>query len=65
MEQREIEEIEKKYFDEISFFINKNISWFLERLKSKNEIKQDWLSIFKKTCREKYDKLDLLLLLLI
>jgi len=53
---KEIEEIEKRYFDDISFFINKNLSWFLERLKSKNEIKSDWVSIFKATSREAYNK---------
>lgn len=51
MTPKEIEELEKRYFEEISFFVGKNISWFLERLKSKNEIKDDWLSIFKKTVR--------------
>jgi hypothetical protein len=56
MEAKEIETLEKRYFDEIAFFVDKNIHWFLERLKSKNEIKKDWLHIFKTTSREAYDK---------
>lgn len=54
MDPQEIEILEKRYLDDIAFFIDKNIQWFLERLKSKNEIKRDWLQIFKKTCREGY-----------
>lgn len=53
---REIEEIEKRYFDDISFFINNNLIWFLDRLKSKNEIKNDWLNVFKITSREAYNQ---------
>jgi len=53
---KEIEELEKRYFDDLSFFIGHNISWLLERLKSKNEIKGDWLETFKKTSRESYNK---------
>ena len=56
MYAKEIESIEKRYLEEIYFFVNKNIAWFLERLKSKNEIKKDWLHIFKITSREAYDK---------
>lgn len=41
MNAKEIESLEKRYFDEIAFFVEKNIHWFLERLKSKNEIKKD------------------------
>ena len=52
----EIETLEKRYLEEIYFFVNKNIAWFLERLKSKNEIKKDWLSIFKQTSRETYNR---------
>src|SRR3989344_6327227 len=52
----EIETLEKRYLEEIYFFVNKNIAWFLERLKSKNEIKKDWLSIFKATSRETYNR---------
>lgn len=55
-ELEKIECIEKRYLDEIEFFIIKNLPWFLERLKSKNEIKSDWLNIFKKTCRESYNQ---------
>jgi hypothetical protein len=47
MNPKEIELIEKRYFDEISFFIDKSLIWFLERLKSKNEIKGDWLEVFQ------------------
>jgi len=50
----EIELLEKKYLDEIYFFMNKNITWLLERLKSKNEIKKDWLNVFKITSRKNY-----------
>jgi hypothetical protein len=56
MHAKDIELLEKRYFDEIAFFVDKNIHWFLERLKSKNEIKKDWLHLFKKTCRQGYDK---------
>ena len=56
MDAQEIEYLEKRYLEEIYFFINKNIAWFLERLKSKNEIKKDWLHAFKTTSRESYDK---------
>ena len=56
MNAEDIELLEKRYFDEIAFFLDKNTHWFIERLKSKNEIKKDWLSIFKKTCRDKYEK---------
>lgn len=56
MDAKEIESLEKRYLEEIYFFVNKNITWFLERLKSKNEIKKDWLHIFKVTSREAYDK---------
>ncbi|PIN92227.1 hypothetical protein COU55_02050 [Candidatus Pacearchaeota archaeon CG10_big_fil_rev_8_21_14_0_10_31_59] len=56
MNVKDIEALEKRYFDEIAFFVDKNIQWFLERLKSKNEIKKDWLKIFKATSREAYDK---------
>ena len=56
MKSKEIELIEKRYFEEIYFFVNKNLAWFLERLKSKNEIKKDWLKIFKTTSREAYYK---------
>ncbi|MEM3370309.1 MAG: hypothetical protein QW471_01260 [Candidatus Woesearchaeota archaeon] len=56
MDAKDIETVEKRYFDEIAFFIDKNIQWVLERLKSKNEIKEDWLQTFKKTCREAYEE---------
>jgi hypothetical protein len=56
MNLREIELIEKRYFDDIIFFVNQNIQFLLERLKSKNIIKSDWLNIFRTTCREDYDK---------
>lgn len=56
MKSKEIELIEKRYFEDIYFFVNKNLAWFLERLKSKNEIKKDWLKIFKTTSREAYNK---------
>lgn len=56
MNANEIESLEKRYLEEIAFFVDKNIQWFLERLKSKNEIKKDWLQIFKKTCREEYEQ---------
>ena len=51
-----IESLEKRYLDEIAFFISKQLAWFLERLKSKNEIKADWLKIFKTTSREAYER---------
>lgn len=41
MNSKEIESIEKRYFEEIYFFVNKNLSLFLERLKSKKEIKKE------------------------
>jgi hypothetical protein len=53
---QEIEDIEKRYFSEIAFFIDKNLDWFLDRLKSKNEIKKDWLEIFKKTSRKTHNR---------
>ncbi len=56
MNSKEIESIEKRYFEEIYFFVDKNLSFFLERLKSKNEIKNDWLKIFKITSRAAYKK---------
>ncbi|MFH1956210.1 MAG: hypothetical protein ABIJ28_00990 [Patescibacteria group bacterium] len=56
MNYKEIELIEKRYLDEIVFFIDEYLDLFLKRLKSKNEIKKDWLQVFKKTSREKYDK---------
>ena len=56
MDANEIESLEKRYLDDINFFVDKNITWFLERLKSKNEIKQDWLSFFRTTRREDYNK---------
>lgn len=56
MTLQEIEFLEKRYLDDIAFFINKDIAWLLQRLKSKNEIKQDWIDIFKKTSRESYDR---------
>ena len=56
MDSKEIEILEKRYLEEIYFFLSKNIAWFLERLKSKNEIKKDWLNAFKTTSREAYDK---------
>jgi len=56
MDSKEIELIEKRYFDEICFFLYKNITLFLEGLKSKNEIKNDWLRIFKTTSRKAYEK---------
>lgn len=54
MNANEIETLEQRYLEEICFFVRNNIHWFLERLKSKNEIKQDWLNTFKATCREAY-----------
>jgi len=56
MNAKDIELLEKRYLDEIAFFIDKNLQWFLDRLKSKNEIKKDWLQTFKKTCRDNYEK---------
>lgn len=56
MKPKEIETIEKRYLEEIYFFVNKNLAWLLERLESKNKIKKDWLRIFKITSREAYDK---------
>jgi len=53
---KEIEEIESKYLEELSFFLSHNISMLLEGLKSKNKIKNDWLAKFKKTGRESYNK---------
>lgn len=52
----QIEEIEKRYLDELDFFIKERLALFLERLKSKNKIKKDWLSVFKATSREAYDR---------
>jgi len=56
MDKTEIEKLEKRYLDDLVFFIKDNIHWLLERLKSKNEIKSDWLHIFKATSREAYNK---------
>lgn len=56
MNFQEIEIIEQKYLEKISLLFSENISWFLERLKSKNEIKEDWLHIFKTTSRVAYNK---------
>lgn len=56
MNSEKIELIEKRYFEEIYFFLQKNLAWFIERLKSKNEIKKDWLKIFKITSREAYSE---------
>lgn len=56
MDFQDIELVEKRYFDEICFFVEKNIVWFVERLKSKNEIKKDWLHFFKATSREAYNE---------
>jgi len=53
---KEIEELEKRYLNDLVFFIKNNLPWLLERLKSKNEIKSDWLHIFKVTSREAYNK---------
>ena len=52
----EIETLELKYFEDIYKFLSKNLNWILERIRSKNEIKTDWLDVFKKTGRETYDK---------
>lgn len=41
--------------NEIEFFVQQNISWILERLKSKDDIRKDWINIFKKTARKGYD----------
>lgn len=56
MDSQKIEELEKRYLEEISFFITKNLAWFIERLKSKNEIKKDWVNIFKATARAQYNQ---------
>ena len=56
MKKQDIENLEKRYLEEMSFFIDKNIHLFLNGLRSKNEIKKDWIGFFKKTCREKYEK---------
>jgi len=56
MNLEKIELIENRYFKEIYFFVEKNLAWFLERLRSKNEIKKDWLKVFKATSREAYNK---------
>ncbi|MCX8197872.1 MAG: hypothetical protein N3F07_01615 [Candidatus Micrarchaeota archaeon] len=54
-EQKMIEVLEKKYLDNFEAFLVKNRQWFLDRLKSKNEIKKDWLKSFKETCRRNYE----------
>jgi len=56
MKAQEIELFENGYFEQIYFIFSKNLPWFLERLKSRNEIKKDWLQIFKTTSRETYNK---------
>lgn len=56
MKSEQIEIIEKKYLEKIFLIFSTNISWFLNRLKSRNEIKKDWLQIFKTTSRVAYNK---------
>lgn len=56
MNNAEIERKEEEYLNHIEFFARQNLSWLLGRLKSKNEIKSDWIDIFKATAREKYEK---------
>ena len=56
MDSRDIETREMDYLNQIEFFTKSNLSWILDRLKSKNQIKSDWIDIFKTTARESYDK---------
>ena len=56
MDKTDIENKELEYFNQIEYFIKDNLDWLLRRLKSKNEIKKDWINIFKTTAREAYDK---------
>ena len=56
MTPKEIEILEKRYFDEIIFLVNNQLPWILERLNSKNEIKADWVDVFKKAGRKDYNK---------
>ena len=56
MNNIDIENKEFDYFNQIEFFIKNNLDWILQRLNSKNEIKNDWINIFKTTAREAYDK---------
>jgi hypothetical protein len=56
MNKKDIEKKEFEYLNQTEYFINENLEWILKRLKSKNEIKKDWIKIFKATARESYDK---------
>lgn len=56
MNKEAIEQKEEEYLNQIEYFIKDNLDWILKRLKSKNEIKNDWINIFKATAREAYDK---------
>jgi len=56
MDEMDIEEKEYNYLHHVEYFIKNNLKWILDRLKSKNEIKRDWIKIFKATAREKYDR---------
>lgn len=56
MELECIETFEKRYLEEIYFFLSNTRPFFLERLKSRNEIKKDWVDIFRATSRESYDQ---------
>jgi len=55
MDKTEIEQIEKRYFEDIAFFLNNSMSTIINGLKSKNDIKENWVDIFKSTCRESYN----------
>lgn len=56
MNEQDIEKKEFDYLNQINYFTKCNLEWILQRLKSKNEIKTDWIDIFKTTAREEYDK---------
>ena len=52
---KSIEELENKYLLKMYEFLKKNIDFIIKRLNSKNEIKKDWIDLFKLTARENYN----------
>jgi len=56
MYEMDIERKEYNYLQHVEYFIKNNLEWILDRLKSKNETKIDWIKIFKATAREEYDQ---------
>lgn len=50
-----IEFLEKKYFDQVKIFLNKNFKYILEGFSSRYKIFDDWNLQFKATSRKGYD----------